>query len=89
MLSFSVAHAFVVEENHSKIEVHECAVEFEHHSHSDPKHNHVFHCEFHNVYILSDNSTLQLSEKVYILAAFIPKFHTYFHPNKLIKPPIA
>ena len=92
MLSFSMAHSFVVEENHQDIDSHVCTgcvVEFEHHSHSNPEHSHVFHCEFHNPYILADNTTLLLSEKVTSSTSFTPKSYTYYHSNKLNKPPIA
>ncbi len=92
MLSFSMAHSFVVEENPQPIDSHECVgcvVELEHSSHSNSDHSHVFNCEFHNPYILSDNATLLLSEKVAASTSFTPKSYTYYHSNKLIKPPIA
>lgn len=92
MLSFSMAHSFVIEENHHDIDSHVCngcVVEVEDNSHSNDEHNHVFHCEFHNPYILSDNTTLPLSGKVTSSTSFTPKLYTYYHSNKLIKPPIG
>lgn len=92
MLSFSMAHSFVVEENQQQIDSYECVgcvVELEHHSYSNSEHSHVFHCEFHTPYILSDTTTILLSRKVISSTSFTPKLYTYYHSNKLIKPPIA
>lgn len=92
MLSFSMAHSFVIEESHQKIDSHGCVgcvVEVGQDAHSNFEHSHVFNCEFHNPYILSDNTTLLLSEKVTASTSFTPKSYTYYHSNKLIKPPIA
>lgn len=89
MLSLSIAHSFLVDETHQHIDSHVCAgciVESEHHS--DSEHNHIFHCEFHTPYILSNNTTLLLSEKVSSPTSFTPKLYIYNHFNKLIKPPI-
>jgi hypothetical protein len=90
MLSFSVLHSFLVEENHQPTKVHNtCNAEVSHHTYSDSNHNHLFHCEFHNVYILPTNNDFCLSERVYTLSSFIANSYTYYHLNKLIKPPIA
>jgi hypothetical protein len=90
MLSFSVVHSFVVEENHQPTKIHNtCTAEVNHNTHSDTNHNHLFHCEFHNVYILPNNRNFYFSERVYTLSSFIPNSYTYYHLNKLIKPPIA
>jgi len=89
MLSISIAHSFVLEESHPHTNCNNCVVEFEHQSPSHSKCTHVFHCELHNLYLSLDTKALYLSEKVSTYISFSPNSYAYYHPNKLIKPPIA
>jgi hypothetical protein len=89
ILSFSLLHSFVAEERHQHIDTHECVVELEQPSHSDSQHAHVFHCEFHHLYILSDNMAIFGSERISSSPSFGPKLYAYYRINRLIKPPIS
>ena len=54
MFSFSIAHAFIVENEHS-LDMNEYVHEFSHSSHLDSSHDkNNIHCEFHIPYILVD-----------------------------------
>lgn len=90
ILSLSIAHSFVLEENHQHTNCDHSVLESEHkHTPSISKCTHVFHCELHNLYLSSGSTALYLSEKVSTYISFSPNSYAYYHPNKLIKPPIA
>ena len=91
MLSFSLAHSFVIEENHEHSDVREWVAEFTHHSHMDSEHNHdnILHCEFHNSYILAQNMLYFSNTKISLTPTFNPELYTYYKTDNFIKPPIA
>ena len=88
MLSFSISHSLVIEENHSLTDICECVVESNHQSNLDSEHSHIFHCEFHNSYILSDNTSLFLGKKLVSASIFTIKPYIYYQTEELVKPPI-
>ncbi|CAA6819008.1 MAG: Unknown protein [uncultured Sulfurovum sp.] len=89
ILSVSIAHSFVLEENHQHVNCDHCVNESEQqHTPSVSKCTNI-NCELHNLYLASDTTALYLSEKVSTYISFSPNSYAYYHPNKLIKPPIA
>jgi hypothetical protein len=89
LLSFSVAPSFVIEENPQHTGIHVCAAELNHDSSLGCGHTHSYQCEFHNLYILSDNTIPLLRERTSLAPSFRLKLYTYYQAEKLIKPPIA
>lgn len=89
MLSFSITHSFVVEENHEHTDVHEWVAEISHQAHLDAEHDDSFHCEFHNSYIIPLNITSILDTLISLVPTFKSKLYAHFITYNLTRPPIA
>jgi hypothetical protein len=89
MLSFSLAHSFVIEESHEHTNVQEWVAEFNHQSHLDAEHDSALHCEFHNSYILSQNMVYIADMSIALVLTSKPKLYTYYKTDNLNRPPIV
>jgi hypothetical protein len=88
MLSFSISHAFVIEDKHHN-NVSEYIDEFSHSKHENIDTACDLHCEFHISYILTQRVSISLNNPITHNPFSNFKLYIYYLEENFLKPPIV